>query len=99
MNVQLNKPIPLIISSNAHTILICRNGTAESLSEGLQLRVMDMASMRHLASLVVAITRPTEAGFMTKDDMMLYPAPLHELSMAPQKLECSASSIWCGLER
>ena len=81
--MQLNKPILLIISLNAHTILICRNGAVESLSEGLQLRVMDMASTRHLASLVVAITRPTEAGFMTKDEMMLYLALLHELSMAP----------------
>ena len=86
MNVQSNEPIPLIISLKAHMISICQNRAAESSSGGSQSRVMDMASMRCLASLVVAITRPTEAAFMTKDDTMLYPAPLHELSMALAKV-------------
>src|ERR1700683_5490880 len=99
MNVQSYELIPPIMSSKAHAMSICRNGAVESLSGGSQSRVMDEASTRRLASLVVAITRPTDDGFIMNDVVTLYPARLHELSTASRKLECSVSSIWCGLER
>src|ERR1700677_89388 len=87
------------MSSKAHVMSICRKGAVESSRGGSQSRTIDDASTRHLASLIVAMTMPTEAGFIMNEEVTLYPARLHELSMASRKLACSASSIWCGLER
>jgi hypothetical protein len=33
--------------------------------------VIDEASMRHFASLIVAMTTPTDAGFIMKEEVML----------------------------
>ena len=99
MNVQSYEPILPIMSSKAHVMLICQNGAVESSRGGSQSRTIDEASTRHFASLIVAMTKPIEAGFIMNEEVTLYPAHLHELSTASRKLVCSASSIWCGLER
>jgi hypothetical protein len=49
--------------------------------------VIEVASMRRLASGTVAMTTPTDNGFIMKEEVMLYPAHLHELSTASRNLE------------
>ena len=67
-------------------MLICRNGAVESLREASQSRVIEVASMRHLASVTVAMTTPTDDGVIMKEDAVFYPACLQEPSTTSQNL-------------
>ena len=78
----------------SHTMLICRNGAVESLREASQSRVIEVASMRHLASVTVAMTTPTDDGVIMKEDAVFYPVCLQEPSTTSQNLVWSVSVLW-----
>lgn len=60
-----------LMSSKAHAMSICQNMAVESSRQGSHSRAHDEASMRRLASVTVAITTPTNAGLIMKDEVTL----------------------------
>jgi hypothetical protein len=72
MKVQSYDPTPPMTSSKAQAISIWRKGAVESSRSGSQSsRVIDETSMRHLASFMVTMMTPTDAGFIIKEEVML----------------------------